>query len=85
MTLLTDAAGRSAIGAATRIEAPDKVSGKARYAFEHPIDDVAYVWPVQSTIAKGEIRTVDAEAALALPRRPGGADPGQRPSAPVGR
>jgi xanthine dehydrogenase YagR molybdenum-binding subunit len=51
----------------TRVDGPDKVTGRARYAFEHPVDDAAYVWPVQSTIAKGEIRNVDASAALALP------------------
>ena len=52
---------------ATRIDGPDKVTGRARYAFEHPVDGAAYAWPVQSTIARGEIRNVDASAALALP------------------
>jgi xanthine dehydrogenase YagR molybdenum-binding subunit len=51
----------------TRIDGPDKVTGRARYAFEHPVDGAVYAWPVQSTIAKGEIRNVDAVAALALP------------------
>jgi xanthine dehydrogenase YagR molybdenum-binding subunit len=52
---------------ATRVDGPDKVTGRARYAFEHPADGAVYVWPVQSTIAKGEIQNVDASAALALP------------------
>src|ERR1700728_3125181 len=51
----------------TRIDGPDKVTGRARYAFEHPVEGAAYAWPVQSTIAKGEIRSFDTSAALALP------------------
>lgn len=50
-----------------RVDGPDKVTGRARYAFEHPVEHAAYVWPVAATIAKGEIRSVDAAAALALP------------------
>jgi xanthine dehydrogenase YagR molybdenum-binding subunit len=53
--------------AATRREAPDKVTGRARYSFEHPFDDIAYVWPVTATVAKGSVRAVDAADALALP------------------
>ena len=67
MTLVAEPARPSAGRAASRIEGPDKVTGQARYAFEHPIADVAYAWPVQATIAKGEILGVRAEAALALP------------------
>ncbi len=52
---------------ATRIDGPDKVTGRARYAFEHRVSGAAYVWPIQSTIAKGQILNVDASAALALP------------------
>jgi xanthine dehydrogenase YagR molybdenum-binding subunit len=51
----------------TRLDGRDKVTGRARYAFEQPIRDVAYAWPVQATIAKGEIRSVHTDAALALP------------------
>ena len=50
-----------------RVDGPDKVTGRARYAFEHPVDGAAYVWAVPSVIAKGLIRSVDASAALALP------------------
>ena len=50
-----------------RVDGPDKVTGRARYAFEHPVDGAADVWAVPSVIAKGLIRSVDASAALALP------------------
>jgi xanthine dehydrogenase YagR molybdenum-binding subunit len=56
-----------AIGAAfDRVEAREKVAGEARYAYEYPADHVAYAAPVQSTIAKGQIRSVDATEALGL-------------------
>jgi len=55
-----------AIGAPlTRVEAREKVTGQARYAYEHPRDDVAYGWIVAAQIARGRIRSVAAEAALA--------------------
>ena len=50
-----------------RVDEPDKVTGRARYAFEHPVDRGAYVWAVPSVVAKGSIRSIDASAALALP------------------
>ncbi len=50
-----------------RVDGPDKVTGRARYAFEHQVDGAAYVWAVPSVIAKGTIRLVDASGALALP------------------
>ena len=50
-----------------RIDGPKKVTGTAPYAFEHAVDDVAYAFPVQSTIAKGKIVAVDSEAARAIP------------------
>ena len=50
-----------------RVDGPDKVTGRARYAFEHPVKGAAYVWAVPSVIAKGTIRSVDASAAEALP------------------
>jgi xanthine dehydrogenase YagR molybdenum-binding subunit len=61
-------ATNSAVGAALdRIEGREKVAGEARYAYEYPVEGVVYAHGVQSTIAKGEIRHVDATAALALP------------------
>jgi xanthine dehydrogenase YagR molybdenum-binding subunit len=57
-----------AVGAALdRVEGREKVTGAARYAYEYDLDRVAYAAIVQSTVARGEIRAVDASAALALP------------------
>ncbi len=56
------------IGAAVdRVEGREKVTGQAKYAYEHVQDDVAYGAIVQSTIARGRILGVDASAALGLP------------------
>jgi xanthine dehydrogenase YagR molybdenum-binding subunit len=69
------------------VDGPDKVTGRARYAFEYPVEGAAYVWAVPSAIARGTIRSVDASQALArpgvlavitsdnAPRLPGGGDP----------
>jgi xanthine dehydrogenase YagR molybdenum-binding subunit len=50
-----------------RIDGPKKVTGTATYAFEHFLEKVTYAFPVQSTIAKGRITSIDTGAALALP------------------
>jgi xanthine dehydrogenase YagR molybdenum-binding subunit len=50
-----------------RVDGRDKVTGRARYAVEHDVGRVAYAVAVQSTIARGEIRGVDAAGALAEP------------------
>jgi xanthine dehydrogenase YagR molybdenum-binding subunit len=49
-----------------RVDGPLKVTGAARYAYEHPVQDVAYAVGIQSTIAKGRIVSVDATAARTL-------------------
>ncbi|MGO4426117.1 xanthine dehydrogenase family protein molybdopterin-binding subunit, partial [Streptomyces sp. MCAF7] len=51
----------------TRVDGPQKVTGEALYSYEFPTPDITYVWPVQSTIARGRVTEVDASAALALP------------------
>ncbi|MET7763278.1 xanthine dehydrogenase family protein molybdopterin-binding subunit [Streptomyces sp. NPDC005355] len=51
----------------TRVEGRDKVTGAALYAYEYPVPDALYAWAVQSTIARGRVRSVDGGAALALP------------------
>ncbi len=57
-----------AIGASLdRVEGREKVTGAAKYAYEHDLGEVAYAAIVQATIAKGEIRSVDPAAALAVP------------------
>jgi xanthine dehydrogenase YagR molybdenum-binding subunit len=50
-----------------RVEGPDKVSGRARYAFEHHAEGVAYCHPVQSVVASGRITGIDTGEALAMP------------------
>jgi len=50
-----------------RADSLDKVTGSARYAYEYPVPDAAYVWPVGATIARGRVRKVDPSAALAVP------------------
>jgi xanthine dehydrogenase YagR molybdenum-binding subunit len=50
-----------------RVEGRDKVTGRARYSYEYPAEDVAYVHPVQSAIARGRIRSIDASEALTTP------------------
>jgi xanthine dehydrogenase YagR molybdenum-binding subunit len=50
-----------------RIDGVQKVTGAAKYAYEYPVDHVTYVFPVQSTIARGRVVSIDASAARALP------------------
>jgi xanthine dehydrogenase YagR molybdenum-binding subunit len=50
-----------------RIDGPAKVAGTARYAYEQPADHPLYLYPVQATIAAGEITRVDTKAAAAAP------------------
>jgi xanthine dehydrogenase YagR molybdenum-binding subunit len=70
MTTLTTATTvhTPAVGTAhTRVEGRDKVTGAARYAGEVPFADLAHGWLVLSTVARGRIRALDTEAALAMP------------------
>src|SRR5438132_13646056 len=50
-----------------RIDGVQKVTGAAKYAYDYPVDHVTYVFPVQSTIAKGRVVSIDTSAARALP------------------
>lgn len=50
-----------------RIEGPDKVTGRARYAYEYRADGVGYAYPVQSQIARGRIESIDTGPTLAMP------------------
>ena len=55
------------IGASVdRLDGPAKVTGTAPYAFEHPLEHPAYLYPVQATIARGRVIAVDTAAAAAL-------------------
>ncbi|MEU4702541.1 xanthine dehydrogenase family protein molybdopterin-binding subunit [Nonomuraea dietziae] len=50
-----------------RVEGMEKVTGRARYAYEHSPDELAYAVPVQASIARGEVRAIDVQAALTIP------------------
>jgi xanthine dehydrogenase YagR molybdenum-binding subunit len=50
-----------------RIEALDKVTGRARYAAEFPLAELTHGAIVQSTIVRGSITAIDVDAALAMP------------------
>jgi len=50
-----------------RVDGTDKVTGAARYAFEYPVPNAAHVVPVQSTIARGRVESVDGASALEEP------------------
>ncbi|HSU72060.1 MAG TPA: xanthine dehydrogenase family protein molybdopterin-binding subunit [Micrococcaceae bacterium] len=49
-----------------RLEGAEKVRGTAPYAYEQPVQDPLYLHPVQATIARGRVISVDASAALAV-------------------
>ncbi|MEU7742741.1 xanthine dehydrogenase family protein molybdopterin-binding subunit [Nonomuraea sp. NPDC049158] len=51
----------------TRIEGHDKVTGRATYSAEYPIEGVTYAYPVQAGIVRGRITSIDAAGALVLP------------------
>src|SRR6185437_4136746 len=50
-----------------RAEGRDQVTGAAWYAFEHPVPDAVYAYPLQAPIASGRIGAVDTAEALAMP------------------
>ena len=50
-----------------RYDARAKVTGKALYAADMALPDVAYAYLLSSRIAKGRIRSFDLKAARALP------------------
>ena len=58
---------RSVGAAMSRVDGRPKVTGQARYAFEQPVEGLAYAAAVTATIAAGEIDAIDAQRALALP------------------
>ena len=57
-----------AIGAPLdRIDGPEKVTGTARYAFEQPVENPAYLYPLEATIATGRVTAIDVDGAVAVP------------------
>lgn len=51
----------------TRVDGRLKVTGRATYAAEHKIPNIAYGWLAMSTIAKGRIASLDTTAAERSP------------------
>src|SRR5215469_14292696 len=65
MTTITE---RRAIGAPLdRRDGPKKVTGTARYAYEHRFDNPLYLFPVHSDVARGQVTGIDASGAETLP------------------
>lgn len=63
-----DTVAARALGAdIARIDGPQKVTGAATYAYEHPLAEPAYVFPLLSTVARGRVVVIDAGAAADLP------------------
>jgi xanthine dehydrogenase YagR molybdenum-binding subunit len=50
-----------------RVEGDQKVTGTARYAFEHTPDAVLYGWPVQATVATGAVAAINVDDVRRLP------------------
>jgi xanthine dehydrogenase YagR molybdenum-binding subunit len=74
MRLLPDADSDPLIGAnrvvgqpLSRVDGPLKVMGRARFAAEVPLENLAYAALVYSSIARGKIRSIDTAAADAAP------------------
>ncbi len=64
---MSDLLQTAAIGASpVRRDGVAKLTGQARYAFEHELERPAYMHPLQATIARGEIKSIDASAATAM-------------------
>ncbi|QHE69506.1 xanthine dehydrogenase family protein molybdopterin-binding subunit [Rhodococcus sp. WAY2] len=49
-----------------RLDGHDKVTGAARYAFEHAVPNPTYLHPVLSSIARGKVTAMDAGDAQAV-------------------
>ncbi len=64
---MTATANRTVGAGIERADGVDKVTGSARYSFERRLPDLAYVVPVQSTVARGRVREIDPGRALAQP------------------
>ncbi len=51
----------------TRDDGPDKVTGRARYAAEQPVEAPLHAWLVQAQVAVGRVEEVDHASALGVP------------------
>ncbi|HEY3829599.1 MAG TPA: hypothetical protein VGL57_10430, partial [Solirubrobacteraceae bacterium] len=63
MSVLTPAVGAPV----ARLEGRLKVTGEARYAYEHELERISYGWIVQSEVARGRIDAVEVRDALEVP------------------
>jgi xanthine dehydrogenase YagR molybdenum-binding subunit len=64
---MTTTLGRAIGTSLDRVEGREKVTGAARYAYEYEAENAVYVIGVPATVARGEVRGVNADAVLALP------------------
>ena len=63
---MTDLVEPEAMGSSPpRTEGRAKVTGTAHYAYEYPVTNPAYLYPVQATIARGRVSSMDGVAAEA--------------------
>jgi xanthine dehydrogenase YagR molybdenum-binding subunit len=61
---MTDLVTPRAIGAdRARVDGPAKVRGEATYAFEQPVENPAYLYPLRATVARGRVVGFDTAAA----------------------
>lgn len=67
MSTTPHAPGRAIGAPLDRIDGPQKVTGRAPYAYEHHVENPLYLYPLQSDIARGRVARIDASAAEALP------------------
>ena len=65
MSTTTRAPGRVIGAPLDRIDGPQKVTGTARYAYEHPVEYPLYLYPLRSDIVRGRVVGIDASAAEA--------------------
>jgi xanthine dehydrogenase YagR molybdenum-binding subunit len=65
---MTDLLQARAIGQdLPRLDGRLKVTGRAPYAYEQPVANPAYLYLVQSTVARGRIAAIDTAGATAMP------------------
>ena len=50
-----------------RVDAPPKVRGIAPYAYEQPVANPSYLYPIVATVARGRVLRIDASAAERTP------------------
>ncbi|MFC4536525.1 xanthine dehydrogenase family protein molybdopterin-binding subunit [Sphaerisporangium dianthi] len=64
---MTTTGARHTGAALDRVDALEKVTGRAKYAYDHGPADMVHAVPVEASIARGEIVQVDVDAMLKLP------------------